>query len=761
MLHCFLGLYAMLSVATLVAAPRPSPWSEMCLGLVDGDGVAWDVVRADLAHVLQQTLGGALGRDLLASKDKGGRDPAHSYGDVQLQRHLERLRQLVERVGAEGGRACPVGWSCLNVFVSIVYSGLPWGRWYDYTRKELWGLVHDSNWTQAVDAGWPILELFGVLSFLRGETKMPRECRRSAEDARRLGAVPALLDEGRVGEAARLGRAARCPFGEAVAAAAEAAARAAASTVSWPFSLDRVQAAVRRAAGVQEPIATEDLLAAPLPALMSRLATRLQRGRARRLVTTRLDIVYCGHAVVQEEQLRKLCGGATCVLHFHLTASREESLSFCYTFYRKAMEDIGQLSGGHLLSASTLLLSPLTWQWNDDLSHDVGRLLVSQARWRNEISLAGLPVLNRSRIFNWPVQRLRHQYWKLAYSLYATGHETVPQMTLAQDWAVGDVTSGTRVYSTATLLSLVGRLAAAERLALTRALPEAAGASEALGAAAGAAEWFVALDVIGKEVGVRAYTMLAGQSMEDSYRAYLPALSRRFSRTFHVESARLLPGAPPLAPQCLFPTSKQAAAFSGEHGTVVSWCTRKRLQRMFQVVGGWWLGLNPRGHIIVPVSASVLNIFRSGDLDLFPWDADIDANFIANHPVVLGTILEGNRSVLASLGYDFILRGDRAVIKDVEDTARMDIWFSGPQSVDAYDIRARMCGVRVHFFRDQLEGTVLYYRPAEKINGNSKGELLNCRWAGHNACLPDCVRGGRGVGPDGCEFPDRFVHLDE
>lgn len=163
------------------------------------------------------------------------------------------------------------------------------------------------------------------------------------------------------------------------------------------------------------------------------------------------------------------------------------------------------------------------------------------------------------------------------------------------------------------------------------------------------------------------------------------------------------------------------------------------------------------------------------------------------------------------------------------------------QDVRAYDIRARLCGLRVNFFRDQLKGSVWqlgvlkclkclakmyglygmkhnghvtchmclfwyqplkfgkhafecmldlhvlfvsgkaggfrnvgtiqpsrvvrgscttfftctanvlkppvrYYRPGEKIYGNTRGQLLHCQWKGHNACLPDCVRNGLGVG---------------
>lgn len=45
-----------------------------------------------------------------------------------------------------------------------------------------------------------------------------------------------------------------------------------------------------------------------------------------------------------------------------------------------------------------------------------------------------------------------------------------------------------------------------------------------------------------------------------------------------------------------------------------------------------------------------------------------------------------------------------------------------------------------------LKPPVRYYRPGEKIYGNTRGQLLHCQWKGHNACLPDCVRNGLGVG---------------
>ena len=177
------------------------------------------------------------------------------------------------------------------------------------------------------------------------------------------------------------------------------------------------------------------------------------------------------------------------------------------------------------------------------------------------------------------------------------------------------------------------------------------------------------------------------------------------------------------------------------------------------------------------------------------------------------------------------------VFKTLADTARMDIWISGPcaaqprllqwlakewglsvtnksrllryfvryteydrQDIRAFDIRARPGDGAEHVFRCWLLGKagcaasesifsginlkalygnmdcthaiarksglcvgkmrgktinrhgsrlpLRYYRPGEKIYGNTRGQLLHCRWKGHNACLPDCVRNGLGVGKD-------------
>eukprot|EP00928_Gymnodinium_smaydae_P031789 TRINITY_DN23220_c0_g1_i1.p1 TRINITY_DN23220_c0_g1~~TRINITY_DN23220_c0_g1_i1.p1 ORF type:complete len:810 (-),score=135.11 TRINITY_DN23220_c0_g1_i1:51-2228(-) len=724
--------------------------------------------------MLQNVFQGALSRDLLGAKDSGGRDPAVSYGDVQLQRHLERFQRLDERLTSEAedvtrsGR-CAIGRWCVRLFVSALYSGLQWDAWFRRHRADLAAVVGHANWTAPALGGWPLLEIVGLIADLGATVELPVEDGWCGDtDFGELVAVSTSSAERLREVAGPLARQPSCGLARALGVAALAAAEAvaprpprataAAAARRAGVLLREVQVSLRRAIegeGAGAGMGAEILFAPPLPSFLGRVAGFLRSSAERLAERPFVDVIYCGHLDLQD-YLQELCAEqrGRCAFHMRTTESHEESLRVCYDHYRRSVQALTARPTQSDLD-STIVVSPLAWQWRPETGQDVWGLITERQRWGNEIVWAGLPCLNRSSIWNWPVRRLRHQYWKLAYEDYATGHETSRYIPLAQDWAVGSTTSGTRVYQTRMLMALEAELLRLEQDG-PAALP---GAEAPLGPpAAGAVEWLVALDLAALGLGVRAYTRLAGASLEDDYR-WRAKLSPRLSRTFHIEAARFHPTAGQ-EQHCLFPSSREASAFTSSHGVVVSWCTRRRLRDMFQAVGRWWLNLSPRGHIIVPVSASVLNIFRSGEAELFPWDADIDANFIADHPLVVGSILEEHAETIRGLGYTWILKGDRTVFMDLADTVRMDVWLSGPQEVAAYNVRSRLCGVRVNFFEDQLKGIVWYYRPGEKIYGNTKGQLLHCTWDGHNACLPDCLRDGLGVGSDGCEFPDRFVHLD-
>lgn len=731
------------SLALLSGAALPE-----CDG-AEEEGIRWDVVREDLVHIVQEVLGGALARDLQASKDSGGRDPAVSYGDVQLHRHLERFQRLAEILPERP--LCELGRQCVQLVVSALYSGLQWGIWLRRHQEDLAGIIHDSNWTAAVASGWPVLDILVLLAYLHGGVDISDEC-----GSTEFQNVDALLDGPRKGLqywANDLLREPPCNFAQSVAGMAVAVRSSLDAHDSREvLHLDRVQAGIRRLTGASEAASYAQAFTAPIPSLLRRISVARQRPAR---VSPHLDIVYCGHVDAYDE-LSDLCGprGASCDLHVHITATPRETHTTCYSHYRRHLQSIAAAASLRAATSRTLLVSPFMWQWHAESQRDLRRLLGEQATWHWEVSVAGMPCINSSHIWNWPVHRVRHKFWKLSYEEYATGHETSPFMPLSQFWAVGDTTSGTRVYRTQVLATLMRSLAEREKEYPSMLPPQA----EEEAPFRHASEVFVELDLLAKVNGIQSYTILQGTMFENSYRASA-MLSPRLSRVFHIEAARFLPNSPQQQ-HCLFPSSSSASAFTSKHGVVVSWCTRNALRNMFRDVGGWWLALAPRGHIIVPVSASVLNIFRSGDTELFPWDADIDANFIADHEIVVGGFLEEHREELARLGYSFILRGDRAVIHNLADTARMDIWLSGPQEVSAFNIRARFCGIRINMFREQLDGTVWYYRPGEKIYGNTKGKLLHCTWLGHNACLPDCVRDGRGIGPDGCEFADRFVHLN-
>ncbi|CAK9101097.1 unnamed protein product [Durusdinium trenchii] len=741
---------SVLSVAW-VSTPRALRALD-CTG-VEEEGVRWDVIRSELRHALREVHHGALARDLHAAKDSKGRDPAVSYGDVQLQRHLERFQKLV-LVLPERSR-CPLGRHCLRVLVSVLYSGLPWNAWFVRYEEDLLGLVHGTNWTEALAAGWPVFEVMGLVADLYGGeiASLPENC-----DVESLAQLEPLIGqpEQLTTHAAPLLRHA-CALARAAASAALTAAGLRsggnALQLGWAPGLDvgflaQTQTAVRLVAG-RHTGGPKAIFTPPLPQLLLRVEQANQKYHRAWMRQGRVDIVYCGSLPI-EANLEELCKGiqGECLIHFQLQETDAgHRAPECFEHYRSVGQALQSLRP--MASWTTLLVSSGTWTWTEDLAHDLRRLLHERHQAAREVDWAGLATINSSRIFNWPV--------------YATGHETSPFLPLAQFWAVGDTTSGTRVYGTKSFVGLMRRLAEREReyvpslpgfasAGVTRQSLEAALRSED----EGAEDWLVMLDLLGKEMGLRAYTYLNGASLEQNYQAGA-RLTPRISRTFHIEAARFLQG-PPLE-HCLFPEIAAAGSFTHSHGVVVSYCTRKSLWRMFRDVGGWWLQMNPLQHIIVPVSASVLNLYRSGETELFPWDADIDANFIASHPVVIGSLLEEHEERLKRMGYSYILRGDRVVFRTLEDTARMDIWISGPQEVRAYDIRARLCGLRVNFFRDQLMGAVWYYRPGEKIYGHTRGQLLHCQWRQHNACLPDCVRNGLGVGQDGCEFSDRFVHL--
>lgn len=707
-------------------------------------GVRWDVVRGDLAHVLEEIIfNGALGRDLQSSKDSGGRDPAVSYGDVQLHRHLERFQSLVKILPERP--QCILGRFALRLFVSVLFSGLQWRDWFARHQEDLAGIVHSVNWTWAVSSGWPLFQLLSLLADLHGHTEAPLECGSVDWDSLVASPPASVVDVP------------RCMFGNAVVAAARTSAAGGMrveDSIHAPRWLAQLQHSLRQALPNGSGDDYQLLFASPLPRLFAKLSALSLRGRE----VARLDIVYCGHLQIAEE-LDGLCGSNRCGLHIFITDSPAHTSDVCYSHYRRSARDIRRYySQGSDESASTILVSPWAWRWGPGSTKDIRRLVREREQWRHLLDVVGTPCINRSSIWNWPVRRVRHAYWKLAYQEYATGYETSPYMALAQFWAVGDTTSATRVYSTATYSRLVDTISRHEAFyPSSLPTPMQPHGSDTSG---DASQWFLELDLAAKELGVKAHTFLSGNSWEDDY-VSRGSLTWRLARTFHIEAARFTVGGG-YQERCLFGSSKQASEFTAVHGVVTSWCIRQKLRRMFQVVGRWWLGLNPRKHIIVPVSASLLNLFRGGERELFPWDADIDANFIAggNKEVVVGQIMEAHAATLAELGYGYILRGDRVVIHDTEDSVRMDIWISGPQDVNAYDIRAKMCGVRVNTFREQLDGTVWYYRPGEKIAGNTQGILLHCKWQGHNACLPDCVRHGLGIGADGCEFEDSFVHPD-
>ncbi|CAE8601195.1 unnamed protein product, partial [Polarella glacialis] len=181
-----LPVLRLLAVALLLH--HCTAWRPLDCDGVEEDGVRWDVVRSDLSHVIREVLhGGALARDLHASKDSGGRDPAVSYGDVQLGRHLERLQSLADVLPSPKSSRCPLGAHCVQLFVSALYSGLLWPDWFRRHKDALWVVVHGSNWTEAIESGWPFLELLAMVAELHGSPEsLPDDCQALDSEIQRL-----------------------------------------------------------------------------------------------------------------------------------------------------------------------------------------------------------------------------------------------------------------------------------------------------------------------------------------------------------------------------------------------------------------------------------------------------------------------------------------------------------------------------------------------------------------------------------------------
>lgn len=721
-----------------------------CHGVREGP-VRWDVVRGDLNHLVRAGFDGSLGRNLRASKDDHGRDPDVSYGDVQLVNHLDRARKLAKILSELRVEECPIGVASLRLFVSSLRPDIPWERWFRMLHNEMEAIVYTADWTDVASSGWPIFAVLSLVQDMHGIFDAPQECGNVDYEFAKEHLEAPGEDMGKIKlQAEKLLRTKPCPFAEAVAELVLShltfyADKGNTLPVTASRHFGRAHVAMQRWLPSGEQTDFSKLLSYPLPDLLTMLAGTWRHRIDAGLREKALHMIYCGKMWIKKETENFCKDGIKCILYY-----KQADLWECPRYYDSVLNQIRQHDG----ASHTLILSPLQWFWNDNTGSDLRRL-IQQVRMRpDEFPIAGLACLNRTSGWHWPVKRIRYQYWKLAYVNYPTGHETSAFAHSSQSWGIGDTTSGTRLYDTSVLLQLVDSLKNR-----TGWYPEELPNSVRVDPLANdAVEWLVELDLMAKELQIRAQTFMRGQSLENDYTAQA-VLTPRLSRIWHVEAARFGPSLP-IQEHCLFRTSRLASDFTGDNGVVVSWCIRKKLIRMFQIVGNWWLSLGQRSHCIVPVSASVLNFFRSGELELFPWDADIDANFLAAYPIDLTKLLEKHHSALLALGYTYQLRSDRAVIHDMLDTVRMDIWFSGPQQIEAYDIRARLCGVRVQVFRELLDSAAGYYKPAEKIFGNTRGQLLHCKWAGHNACLPDCVNDGLGVGDDGCEFADNFVKLD-
>mmetsp|Transcript_168098 Transcript_168098/g.534828 ORF Transcript_168098/g.534828 Transcript_168098/m.534828 type:complete len:964 (-) Transcript_168098:166-3057(-) len=419
------------------------------------------------------------------------------------------------------------------------------------------------------------------------------------------------------------------------------------------------------------------------------------------------------------------------------------------------------------------LLSPFLQRWS---SADASALRSAQVFLRlSGASIAGLAFVDAARLWNWPVRRMRHAFWRLRYEPYPTGHALA-----LGSCAGGDATSATRVYRTSLLLRLLESI------------------GEDPGDRSGA-NLFVELDLLAFRLGVPAYT--CSEPPLEEHSSYLEhfVLTPRFAVTHSVEAFE--PNFQPMdhiahldcrvgSRQVLCWTASKftdpEAQELVQNGMASRFCYRRRLQR---------LGLGRDLHRVMPKQGTLLTtLVRGGEFGTMPWDLDLE--------FVLATI--GTNPILSSCNTRHVgegwedaamcvaghvragLNGTRVVVKEflkpvskllfekygvlgkvrLEVDGVLDLQFDemhGPLLGMRKLHKAFLLGVQVDFSWHQWEYQLfqIYGGSLQKKVGTSgtvsKSEACPAG-SQHSACLRTTCTPDR---EDGCnlELPDWFAHV--
>eukprot|EP00927_Polykrikos_kofoidii_P048737 TRINITY_DN42952_c0_g1_i1.p1 TRINITY_DN42952_c0_g1~~TRINITY_DN42952_c0_g1_i1.p1 ORF type:complete len:1013 (+),score=129.43 TRINITY_DN42952_c0_g1_i1:60-3098(+) len=277
------------------------------------------------------------------------------------------------------------------------------------------------------------------------------------------------------------------------------------------------------------------------------------------------------------------------------------------------------------------ILSPFLESWGEGQDHilalrDATRFM--RQRPDTFASIVGFPVVDPAGLWRWPVRRLRHEFWKLRYEPYPTGH------SLAIGYCVGgDTTSGTRVYRGSFLRELLTEIGS--------------DAGDETGA-----NLLVELDLLAVRRGIPAYTCMHPPVVETSYLGRA-VLTPRLGAKYNIDVAEFLPleswrpasfsargerddgggrnggsGAAHWQELCVNVSAIDALRSPEEfawRGMATPWCWRRELQRAVQSIVSWWTRLDPARNVALPKQGTLLTaLVRGGEIGAMPWDLDFE-----------------------------------------------------------------------------------------------------------------------------------------
>jgi len=460
-------------------------------------------------------------------------------------------------------------------------------------------------------------------------------------------------------------------------------------------------------------------------------------------------------AGLQEEVWLLHCGSADLRLPSSLpwvTRRFSRPMEECATLYRRVVREVPA-------HAWTVLVSSFTWGWGDEQVEAV-KGAIEHAR-QSGSAVTGFPMLGRTRTWHWPCRSLRYRYWKLRYG------EDPPRLPGAVPHGAceaGGTTSGTRVYRPGALRAL---LAAAI-------------------AAGDPATLLVELDLLalGRADLGPALTCALPAMLEDDF-LERAVLSQAFAERYQVEAARYAPGSS--HEFCLGTNGSKpwkVAHELSDRRIATRLCYRRTIEAQFCDIVSWWTQLAPvRNFASVKQGTLLTAMIRGGDVSMMPWDSDLELSLYSTgpNPVLswcstdlrwvdraqciverLGAELE----LSVDIGSDFLskwLFENHHIFPKfrVEVANVFDITFEG--WVPSMPIAVTLFGrakVRVSWpIWEQLFFEVFSGTMAKKIgtSGNNVHSADNCT-TGHNACIPACADGDRGMTSCIIEFDDYFAH---